>query len=66
MRRRDALELMDGQIPETENYAIENKNKGGYLYDSKGVYRANRESENVLKEQLSMQFRTLSLRGRFW
>ena len=28
--------------PETIN---RKQNKGGYLYDSKGVYRANRESE---------------------
>ena len=43
MRRRDALELMDGQIPETENYAIENKIKGGYLYDSKGASQSQPE-----------------------
>ena len=36
MRRRDALELMDGQIPETENYAIENKIKEDICMIAKG------------------------------
>ena len=47
MRRRDALELMDGQIPETENYAIENKIKEDETYakiEGKGVSDSDRKS----------------------